>query len=133
MEMDENVYMALEPLVNQLLFGNQNKPTFNLGKSELSNEFMNVIVKHDQKSFTELLEKFEKKQIEIALKGFNQNNRINVLKIILNDQVFNDSIVLLNLIKNGSISKSDIKSTAELIELELGSYVLSGNVSANII
>lgn len=133
MEMNENFYKVLEPLVNQLLFGSQNKPTFNLEKSELSKDFTNLIINKEDKSFDKLIEEFGEKQITKVLKGLNLSDRIDILKIILSDEIFNKGIVLINLLQMKDISLTNEKAIVETIELEVGDYILSGDLGSNII
>jgi hypothetical protein len=47
MKKQDEIYKVLEPLVNQILFGKNDKPIFNSSKIDLSREYIEVCNKLD--------------------------------------------------------------------------------------
>ena len=128
MTKQDEIYKVLEPLVNQILFGKNNKPIFNSIKINLSNEFIDVCNKIDDEN---IFKTFLEQSIVSVFKDFDKNKRFLISKIILNDSIYVEMLTLLDSTRLKT-KASDLHLIKNQMESEIANFAIAGNVNSMI-
>lgn len=127
------VYQSTIPIINQLLFGNHKELNFQLGKASLSAAFINACDQNKIASNSKILEKYIEEQFLIVLGLLNQNEKQNIVSIVLSDDIFIEGLAVFNLNSKKSNGNNLIESTFYEIKSEIINYLVTGNMNSYIL
>lgn len=86
-------YQVLESIINQILFDNPAKPSFENDKISLSVEFLETIKKSKEDS--NIFEAYVGNQVELVSNHFDREERSTIGHIILGDPIYLEGTILI--------------------------------------
>jgi hypothetical protein len=127
------IYKSTIPIINQLLFGNHKGLNFQLGKANLSAGFINTYHQNKIASNSKILEKYIEEQFLIVLGLLNQNEKQNIVSIVLSDDIFIEGLAVFNLNSKKSNGNNLIETTFYEIKSEIINYLVTGDMNSYIL
>lgn len=129
---NKKVSKVLEPLMNQIVFGDSNKPVFDSGKSKLSDEFSHVYSNYGKPFETQLLENHIETQIQLVLKNFTEMDRAIVFQLLFKDPIFMEGMMAIDILTRKDKSAINFAVIEDEIRTGMEDYYDTGNVNVYI-
>ena len=120
-------YQVLESIINQILFDNPIKPSFENDKIDLSLEFIETINK--SKDDSNIFESYIRNQVEKVSNHFDKEQRSTIGHIILADPIYVEGIILITRFE---LENQDTYSNQQLekaLYAKIADYVVKNEVN----
>lgn len=124
------VSMALELLLNKILFGYLDRPVFDSDKAQLGEKFKHVYSNYVKPQGTEMFEKHIGFEVLFELEQYERSDRDVIVEIILNDSTFIEVMMFVDgMFQTKRKESRDLKKIREHIISEIVNYAYTGNVN----